>query len=59
LPQQILYFKEHLLRPIWEIGGIATVVILICILYDKHKFRKIEKLKASNKAKSLSKRDCN
>jgi len=55
MPQQMLYFKTHYLLAIWQIGGFFTVILLLGVLAKKHSYRKIEKLKASNKAKLLSK----
>lgn len=49
-------FQKNILPTIWIIGGISSVVIVACFLHNKYSFNKIEKLKASNKAKLLSKK---
>jgi len=56
MPDKLLYFKTHLLMKFWIVGLIFLGIIIIGKIADKVHIYKIEKLKASNKAKLLLKK---
>jgi len=57
MPSQMIYFRLHYLPKIWIVGVFFTVILICGFLYNKYSFYKIEKLKASNKAKLLLKKE--